>query len=801
MKFIRILLLASSFAYSQSTESLIEFNQLPDNLKDQILNGQNQENIDSSKVEDNFLRTDEDLEDKTKEFLKDDPFFGFSFFKSTSTTKAPVLDIPLHSNYELSFNDEVELLITGNKQAQYQLRVDLSGNIQVPQIGSVSVVNLTISNANEKISNLISEYYVGSQSFLSVRKPSLKKISIVGSVENPGTYLVNPFISLSEAIKYAGGLQNNSSIRNISVTSLDGKTQNYDLYSFIIYGSRAEDSNLKNGDIVFVPATTNFLQIEGNVLRPFNYEYKPSDTFEDLINFAQGGSLMANLDSLNINYFLQNQIVTRQIKPEDKIGNKKLINLFVGRNVVISSKKLRVNGTEVTEGIYEYRKEEPLSEVIRSLKFSDNLYPYYAVLFQSSNSGLSRDIQAFSLGDPDTYKEIVLKDNPELHFLSRRDIEILNSKMIDKKSIRELIFSQDTNSNYTNDNLEKQDKELSDEEIMLAIQVDEDVERAFQIDKLINKSDIKEISIGKKKLNIPLKGRITARALLSFFDSNSSVIESNISVVGDSLIQIGNIDGIVDSKEIDSISYPVNENQTFEIEIDGQVVNPGIYSVNSSVSLNDIYKMAGGFTSIANDSAVYLSREAVKEAERKALEGAQRIISDAVIENISNPLNSNTLGEINFESIIALSQNIELAGRVTGDFSKDSETADNFYLQEGDYIFVPTNLSTVTISGEVLNPSTATFEEGLKVYDYINNAGGLTKYADTSAIYLIRANGKSIKLEKNIFVSSNIKIMPGDSIIIPRNLDRIKTIPLLSVATKIIADISFAAASINAIRD
>ena len=96
-------------------------------------------------------------------------------FLSNNDTKTPVLDVPLQGDYLLSFNDEVELLITGNKQDQYNLRIDLSGNVQIPEVGSVSLLNLTLSEANKKVSNLIQEYYLGSKAYLSVSAPSLKK--------------------------------------------------------------------------------------------------------------------------------------------------------------------------------------------------------------------------------------------------------------------------------------------------------------------------------------------------------------------------------------------------------------------------------------------------------------------------------------------------------------------------------------------------------------------------------------------------------------------------------------------------
>ena len=55
---------------------------------------------------------------------------------------------------------------------------------KIPEVGSVSLLNLTLSKANKKVSNLIQEYYLGSKAYLSVSAPSLKKISIIGAVQN-----------------------------------------------------------------------------------------------------------------------------------------------------------------------------------------------------------------------------------------------------------------------------------------------------------------------------------------------------------------------------------------------------------------------------------------------------------------------------------------------------------------------------------------------------------------------------------------------------------------------------------------
>ena len=84
--------------------------------------------------------------------------------------------------------------------------------------------------------------------------------------------------------------------------------------------------------------------------------------------------------------------------------------------------------------------------------------------------------------------------------------------------------------------------------------------------------------------------------------------------------------------------------------------------------------------------------------------------------------------------------------------------------------------------------------------DYITAAGGFSDYADKRAVFVIKANGLSVVAGTNVF-SGQVKIEPGDTIVVPRNLNQLEALPMISMATKIISDIAFSAASLNAIRD
>ena len=215
-------------------------------------------------------------------------------------------------------------------------------------------------------------------------------------------------------------------------------------------------------------------------------------------------------------------------------------------------------------------------------------------------------------------------------------------------------------------------------------------------------------------------------------------------------------------------------------------------------TIDDLYEIAGGFIDGASSKGIVLAREAIKELEKKALDGAKRIIMDTVISQQSNALALGNSSNVDLTSFANLMSETEVTGRVTGDFSPGSISSKQTVLQDGDEIFIPSVISTVTVTGEVLNPITTGFEIDSTYEDYIEAAGGLTSFADSGAIYIIKSNGTSVKYSKGFMVKNQYP-EPGDTIVIPRDYDQIQGLPLVSVATKIISDIAFAAASLNSI--
>src|SRR5690606_2558474 len=89
-------------------------------------------------------------------------------------------------------------------------------------------------------------------------------------------------------------------------------------------------------------------------------------------------------------------------------------------------------------------------------------------------------------------------------------------------------------------------------------------------------------------------------------------------------------------------------------------------------------------------------------------------------------------------------------------------------LQDGDVIYVPKELQTVKISGEVLEPSTAVYSPSKGFKQYISQAGGFSSRALKKSAYVLYANGSVKSTNRFLFFNNYPPIKPGAEIFVPQ---------------------------------
>jgi polysaccharide export outer membrane protein len=210
------------------------------------------------------------------------------------------------------------------------------------------------------------------------------------------------------------------------------------------------------------------------------------------------------------------------------------------------------------------------------------------------------------------------------------------------------------------------------------------------------------------------------------------------------------------------------------VTLKGQFVYPGTYVIFEGETLGDLIKRAGGFKKDAYLAASIFTRQSVKSLEeRRKAEYMQQL--DNNILSLSAELAAKQESE---EAQAMLQQQKALrdklssvtpVGRVIIDLTSPDKY-ERFALEDSDEVFVPRNLNTISVLGEVYNPATFTYDnDKLRAPYYIEAAGGLKEESsDKSHIYVVKANG-SIITSKMMRLSS-IKLEPGDAIVVPQKV-------------------------------
>jgi polysaccharide export outer membrane protein len=121
-------------------------------------------------------------------------------------------------------------------------------------------------------------------------------------------------------------------------------------------------------------------------------------------------------------------------------------------------------------------------------------------------------------------------------------------------------------------------------------------------------------------------------------------------------------------------------------------------------------------------------------------------------------------------------------------------------LKGGDRLIVPSKPQSVTVVGEVQYPTSHLAQRGLDPDDYIQRSGGLTYKADDSRAYVVRANGLVEPATSGWWIfSSSADVKPGDTIVVPLDVERMRPLTLWSSVTQIVYQIAVSVAALNSV--
>ncbi|MBT4668237.1 MAG: polysaccharide export protein, partial [Candidatus Ruthia sp.] len=178
--------------------------------------------------------------------------FGYDIFNKVPLTFAPVTDAPVPSNYVIGPGDTVNILFFGKKSIDLSQQVTRDGNLEIPELGPVSVVGLTFSELKANINERIANQMIGVKASISLGELRSIRVFVLGDVKKPGSYTVNSLATLTNAILASGGITRIGTLRDIQLKRNGKIISHFDLYDLLLRGDTSSDRRLLPGDVVFV---------------------------------------------------------------------------------------------------------------------------------------------------------------------------------------------------------------------------------------------------------------------------------------------------------------------------------------------------------------------------------------------------------------------------------------------------------------------------------------------------------------------------------------------------------------------
>ena len=166
-----------------------------------------------------------------------------------------------------------------------------------------------------------------------------------------------------------------------------------------------------------------------------------------------------------------------------------------------------------------------------------------------------------------------------------------------------------------------------------------------------------------------------------------------------------------------------------------------------------------------------------------------------------NSLDNNSISQLT-SLIVGENEDEEILGRLVVDLEAIMQgLTEDVILEDGDSLHIPTIRQSVAVIGEVFVANSHLYKSDFSISDYLDLSGGANAYADTNNVYLIRSDGSIVPPDqistKGFFKRTPHGLQPGDTIVVPLEVQPFSGIKATTEITQIIYQMALAAAAVN----
>ena len=624
-------------------------------------------------------------------------FFGDDFFQLDEGVFTPPSFGPVSSDYRLGVGDEIVINVWGDVDLQLNRIVDRDGTIILPRVGKIACAGRSLADVDKSIRDRLATIHSsiavdgssdgkGAGTFVEVTMGQLRaiRVFVVGQAVRPGSYELSSVSTMLTALYAAGGPSGLGTYRSIELVRGSETVGTFDLYDYLLGGSRAQDQVLREGDTVYIRDRGPSVTVTGGVRRPMHYEMKDGEALAALIAYAGGFRATAAPEVVHINRILP-PALRRAGEPDhvflDVPYDAAAMRAVDGQPVaILDGDVIRVddigdraeNWVEVTgsvkrPGRYEYRAGMTVSDLLTS---AEGLWP-----------------------DALTERAVIDRTSPEKMYSS---VDVPLGRILAGSTPPIELKAMDVLHVFARWDIQERPQVHITGEVFKPVSVD--YREGMTLRDLILKSG------GLKEGANLLRADVSRLEYAAVTETNPDL--RPVQTVKVVTVELGadfltREDGFP-LQPYDRVSIrrlPWWEMQA-TVTLRGEVFYPGVFSLErKDERLSSVLNRAGGLTPDA-----YLTGARVNRSQ----------------DGVGN---------------IALDLQKALA---------EPGSQYDIILQAGDQIVIPDQMFTVKVIGEVGFPTSLVWEDGKKIDYYVDRAGGYLEKADKGKSRVVYPNGMSL---------------------------------------------------------
>ncbi|WP_414516250.1 SLBB domain-containing protein [Nostoc sp. PCC 9305] len=202
------------------------------------------------------------------------------------TTQPPITQTQLDTNYSLGGGDLIRVNVFEVPEYTGEYQIPPGGAINLPLIGSVSVLGLTTEQASDEIARRYARFLKRPLISVNLLSPRPINIFVAGEVTRPGAYTLslsggagnNPGVqypTVLAALTTAQGVTLAADVTQVQLRRRIGRSSEQavtlNLKELIQTGKLSQDITLRDGDTIVVPTATNFNVAESRNIFAANF--------------------------------------------------------------------------------------------------------------------------------------------------------------------------------------------------------------------------------------------------------------------------------------------------------------------------------------------------------------------------------------------------------------------------------------------------------------------------------------------------------------------------------------------------